>query len=86
MFRIGQKVVCVDNSGCAAKVLTKGEIYLVLGPSELPSNTAMQFNCAPLNPWPGNRDWYISRFRPIVERKTDISIFTEMLKTQELTE
>jgi hypothetical protein len=75
-FRVGQKVVCIDNGmGAmdASPYLQKGDVYTV---------TASRID---LVGWPviglaGVRyQWSAERFRPIVERKTDISIFTAML-------
>jgi hypothetical protein len=76
-FRVGQKVVCVDagvGAIDASPYLTQGGVYTVsivrvdsLGVLVLGlSGVAHQ--------------WRSSRFRPAVERKTDISIFTAMLK------
>jgi len=75
-FRVGQKVVCVDASGCASADLSEGTIYTVRQvqpPIDNATPRVLLF---------GSREtigWYASRFRPLVERKTDISIFTRML-------
>ena len=80
MFRVGQKVVCVDASGNASLVLREGNIYVVIGPAEIKAaKDCVMIDCKPLNQLRGNRDWMASRFRPIIERKTDISIFKAML-------
>ena len=76
MFRVGQKVVCINISDVESEGLRLKE-YTVTG-------TAMLHNIAYIgvdgmavegDPAP----WWASRFRALVERKTDISIFTRML-------
>jgi hypothetical protein len=76
-FRVGQKVVCVDASPgerSGERSLTKGAVYIVTG---LPHRHGM-FVCGA--PTPNPFGWDFSRFRPVVERKTDISIFKKMLR------
>jgi hypothetical protein len=75
MFRVGQKVACVDASGC--RLLDKGAVYTILeiAPSGLAEMISV--DCRP--DYAGSTGYSAARFRPIVERKTDISIFTEML-------
>lgn len=84
MFRVGQKVVCVDASGVASPFIVRGRVYTITGFDNRRAGNSDQ---------PGlylaevraveTRENYASflarRFRPIVERKTDISIFTKML-------
>ena len=84
MFRVGQKVVCVDAEGSPS--LVKNKIYTI---SHIRSKAHSH--------WRGQFGFWIGlflhetnprfsggfapqRFRPVVERKTDISVFTEMLK------
>jgi hypothetical protein len=94
MFRIGQKVVCVDDGPIDERYIgfkmeiARGEIYTVrwVGPSPHPDylgvpavrlvgiNRGFDHN-TPCNDMP----FSAHRFRPIVERKTDISIFTRLL-------
>lgn len=75
-FHVGQKLECLnaDHSTC----LRRGDIYVCLATE--PSCEFVGVNCCALHvnelPW---AQWFKSRFRPVVERKTDISIFTEML-------
>jgi hypothetical protein len=76
-FRVEQKVVCVDagvGAMDASLYLKQGGIYTVsivridaLGVLVLGLSGVVYH-------------WRASRFRPAVERKTDISIFTAMLK------
>lgn len=85
-FRVGQKVVCIggfDESDrrlgreCGFTVPVEHSIYTITGfafeegfimLAEIPPIEAGKFVA-----------FDRSRFRPIVERKTDISIFTKML-------
>ncbi len=75
MFHVGQKVVCVDASN---SILEEGAIYTVNYTADLP-----EFVCVDgVGEWkygipPG---WWPRRFRPIVSRKTDISIFKALLE------
>lgn len=89
-FRVGQKVVCVDdNFDKRAKnyftaLPVRGEIYVVRGTLLFPD---AHLGIA-LVGFPGERTafnefgehmFFAKRFRPVVERKTDISIFEKML-------
>jgi len=87
-FRVGQKIVCVDNSvdyGCTwqpGECPQIGEVYTVerIGFYFSPSVQLVELpRTCPVHKW-----FRQSRFRPIVERKTDISIFTKMLTPREL--
>jgi hypothetical protein len=79
MFYLGQKVVCVNNIG-AEKHLAKGAVYTIyqidaaLGGFQL--EEAGWKGVAP-DGW----EWFFvsSRFRPLIERKTDISAFKALL-------
>lgn len=75
MFYVGQKVVCVDGANSNGALRT-GETYTVLEKSPCAV-------CVRVDAWANTRDggngWDMVRFRPVVERKTDISIFTAML-------
>jgi hypothetical protein len=88
-FRIGQKVVCIDN-GPNPKLKNNfwigdipivGNIYTIsgFGFAEATNEELLVLveikNCS--RHGIGYSAW---RFRPVVERKTDISIFTAMLK------
>lgn len=97
MFRVGQKVVCVNHRGSAyghkktpvAAILPDiGGIYTIRAIITRPlativlleeiSNTHLGYAVEP--------GFNAAAFRPAVERKTDISIFTRMLtpKTEEV--
>lgn len=88
-FHVGQKLCCVDDSAwkCSLRNLpnrpVKGRVYTVRGFFGADSIYLEEI----LNPsdakW-GNGDvgegsFWTRRFRPIVERKTSIEIFTTML-------
>jgi hypothetical protein len=84
-FRVGQKVVCVDESTHdrggwhpLSGIPQVGEIYTVtaLGTHRgMPAVRLREIRN-------GAHDGYYraKRFRPAVERKTDISVFTEILR------
>ncbi len=87
-FRVGQKVVCVDASGQVPgwDKVVEGRVYIIRGFTTRPA-------CGYYGPivegvvrihmgvdWPFSTD----RFRPIVERKTDISVFTAMLTDKKI--
>jgi len=78
-FRVGQKVVCVDDSpgkGTGrAPTFSKGEVCEVTRLEPL-------YECVAVGVNGEDWTWHPSRFRPVVERKTDISIFTQMLGPQ----
>lgn len=94
-FHVGQKVVCVDASDtgkyspwpthgslhglCAGRVYTvrdwglyRDQPCLWLEEIARPIKSSQH----------GETGFSIYRFRPVVERKTDISVFTEMLVPQ----
>jgi hypothetical protein len=77
MFRVGQKVVCVNarNQGGDPPFAVKGAIYII---TDIDSDGELGLNFAELNMAP-EHFLFAWRFRPIVERKTDISIFEKML-------
>ena len=82
MFRIGQKIVCVDN--VCSSCLRRGHVYVCHGNfAGSNGNVFVQVDCC------GEQhhhrpSWFSSRFRPLVERKTDISVFKKMLTPTEV--
>ena len=101
MFHVGQKVVCIDdrwphtqwalkvpNKPVAGRVYTIREVYLsALG------KPAVLLNEIRNSPRPflhglivGEGSFHSRRFKPVIERKTDISIFTRMLTDKHATE
>jgi hypothetical protein len=92
-FRVGQKVVCIDSNpaswlgnrvGLSRDMhgLTRGEIYTIraIGTHE---GFCVVWLVEIVRPCRGcgseEVGYYHARFRPAVERKTDISTFTRML-------
>lgn len=95
-FRVGQKVVCVDASpkptlGIAwtfeSLPIREGEIYTIVGTETRGGFLGVYLHEVKSNGPPfndgGERSFWPFRFRPIIEKKTDISIFTEMLKPKQ---
>lgn len=81
-FYRGQKVICVDNSGNASYVMKINDIFTILDIVD----DCLEINCKPLNNLPGNRQWFKNRFRPIVERKTDIGFAYDILNKHTIKE
>lgn len=85
-FRVGQKVVCVDDRSGEFFVawlndsLVRGRIYEVCRIRERVGDYATVLELTGVNEGKSCNGWLASRFRPVVERKTDISVFTMMLK------
>ncbi|TAL43816.1 MAG: hypothetical protein EPN91_05525 [Salinibacterium sp.] len=82
MFYVGQKVVCVDAEG--APMLRLREIYTVSGVDNYPDywrGKWIEFGIWLVEAQPVSefRSFAYKRFRPLVERKTDISMFTAIL-------
>jgi hypothetical protein len=73
-FRVGQKVVCVDAGSW--RHLKNGTVYTVLATWAIDDGDP---GFLTVDSQRGGGQYRRRRFRPIVERKTDISIFTEML-------
>lgn len=97
MFRVGQKVVCVDAESNGKYVpcgfgtplnnnmhgLKLGSIYTIRELDDVFGVAICRLEeiRRDYEPILGNESGFaLERFRPIVERKTDISIFTAMLK------
>lgn len=82
-FRVGQKVVCVNTAGNAH--LCVDAIYTVQAfvPNAFQNDMGMGFDGVHLvgvgHPPSNDVPFYATRFRPLVEPTTDISIFTRML-------
>ena len=83
-FHVGQKVVCVDASvnGRGDKpALVEGNIYTIA--HIVTVNDKVGFNLIEAQIPKPLRIFYpayrATRFRPVIERKTDISVFTALL-------
>lgn len=87
VFRVGQKVVCIDDAPSASGVVSpfkNGDVLTIIsimdGFSYRGHDLGLLFAEVPCI---GHYDhgYSVARFRPVVERKTDISIFRAMLNT-----
>ncbi len=85
MFYSGQKVVCVDDSPSVygdESGLVKGDIYTV---NKVMYSAEADRTCLDIVEVPNDWDnsWYWGfrpeRFRPVTEKKTDISVFKEIV-------
>lgn len=100
MFHVGQKVVCVDDKFTLPvhpcdRLLRKGGVYTVgwVGVSTCkrdPSPTLgvhlVEIAREPSRPEGRALPYRATRFRPVIERKTDISIFKSMLTPSRVNE
>lgn len=83
-FHVGQKVVCVDDAGLGSEWgVHKDNIYTVTRSEVIWGVPMVDLAEAKLgiSDFPS---YFSSRFRPLIERKTDISIFTRMLREREV--
>ena len=91
MFYVGQKVVCVNGTtqpGCiwlGAEVPRSGRVYtvdaLVTNRSGTPALVLVELPRDPVSVACGAIGYHAYRFRPVVERKTDISALKALLNT-----
>jgi hypothetical protein len=81
MFRVGQKVVCIaPKLGCWPDPEPgKGDICTVTRVYSYGPVLTLELAEFPTFSRPYAPGWMAEDFRPVVERKTDISIFTAML-------
>lgn len=96
-FRVGQKVACIKGGVFChpenpnSVILNKGDVFTIRGIDEPSADCAvlgLWFVEIKLEPLEGCQEpsFAARRFRPIVEPKTDISIFTAMLETKKAKE
>lgn len=93
MFRVNQKVVCVDASAGRSSGLPSplrlNAIYTIKEIGTLPDLSGdVGVRLYEVDPPTDARPLFgfrLSRFRPLVERKTDISVFTAMLNPSPVT-
>jgi hypothetical protein len=87
-FHAGQRVVCVDaspNRRCGLKLLARGKIYIIRAIDEKPDWEAPGWGVHLEGIWVIHPDidskWPIhpKRFRPVVDRPTNIEIFRKLL-------
>lgn len=81
-FYVSQKVECVDDgpskfTGIVAGDLKRGDVYTISAVGRHCSHPVVWL--VEKDPGPGHYCFDARRFRPITERKTDISIFKAML-------
>lgn len=75
IFRVGQKVECVSVADLVDTCLKQGAVYTCLAVDP----EFIGVDCCASATHEHKLGWFHWRFRPIVERKTDISIFKKML-------
>jgi len=90
-FVTGQKIVCIDDTCLKGKnwfgpKLVKNRIYTV---RDFVPNSTDEEPCIRLvelvrKKYADFTGFRVSRFRPIIEKKTDISIFEKLLLNKEL--
>lgn len=86
MFRVGQKVVCIDDSGDVYPRPVLGVVYTIASvryiDHDVACDTGWGVTLVEL-PTFETEDYFAeyraSRFRPAVDKPTDITVFTEML-------
>lgn len=82
-FRVGQKVECVEAIDCGDG-LVKGDIYTIASVRYFSDDDSVGVTVVEIDS-KEDEEYYAEfpawRFRPVVERTTDISIFTAMLNT-----
>ena len=86
-FHVGQKVVCIDDrpSGTSQPCcLKRGTIYTVRALGSCPvtgrPSICLEEIIHPIHPtWRVEWAYLQERFRPVVDQRTDISIFRRML-------
>lgn len=88
-FRVGQKVVCVTATG--ARNVREGEVYTVRWSGDFPGRSGLDGSIVTkgvilVEVEADGLGFDARRFRPAVERKTDISIFKAMLNPSRVKE
>lgn len=86
MFYVGQKVVCIDNSGDSRPHLVLNAVYTIESMNyrlvDWEGNKELGVNLVEV-PHIETEDYYAeyraTRFRPLEENKTDISVFKSLL-------
>jgi hypothetical protein len=85
-FKIGQKVVCVRVGDYLSmnffhpSPLKKGEVYTISGVGTINEGESVGISLEEIVHPNGEPAWYLTdRFRPVQEKKTDISVFQKIL-------
>ena len=92
-FRIGQRVCCIARfnrrslgiDGVGVTLPEVGKVYTVRGFSPLRSGIMLEEivnPCLPSLLGPQEPAFVVSCFRPLVDRKFDLSVFTRLLDTE----
>lgn len=81
-FRVGQKVVCIDSDDYGVTI--EGKVYTIAsvmprGRSDRDGAICPGITLHEVPPPTPHHGFDSRRFRPVVERKTDISVFKSML-------
>lgn len=85
-FRVGQKVVCINapvyslHPSRYKELPKQGVVYTVRGYRSSKSILLFEIVSGFGDDGRGEAGFYASRFRPVIERKTDITVFTEILR------
>lgn len=85
MFRVGQKVVCIDAKRTNSRnypELVEGNVYTVAWVGVY--YQALCVRLCEVRRAANNKPFYAKRFRPAVDRPTDISVFTNLIRSREL--
>lgn len=92
MFRVGQKVVCIDVKPRPGRFWVfrdapvKGRIYTIASTFIIEGHDAVTLVEQKRHPMSEYQGYAASRFRPIADRPTDISVFKEMLHPSKIAE
>lgn len=78
-FYSGQKVVCIDNKEVVGLLTLNAEYIVAGGEYTPPGLVGVYISLVGISDGFGGSGFYPSRFRPLVSRPTNISIFTAML-------
>lgn len=83
-FCKGQRIVCIDASPDRFgndSGLIEGHVYTVALAISTSDGEGVTLNEVPI-PHSHKEAWYSRRFRALMEKKTDISVFTKMLNLE----
>lgn len=86
-FHVGQKVVCINNQKAPELFLSKVYTIIMIHAGESSTNLDGSYDIPGLffleiTAPSGFEGYDARRFKPVVERKTSIEIFTNILNTQ----
>jgi hypothetical protein len=88
-FEIGQEVECIDDRWGLPSILftlpVKGGVYVVINIMPPLNIASHQVDHLELAGFP-NHCFACDMFRPLLKKRTDISVFTKMLKPKKVSE